>query len=1623
MKEFCKTISKRAFLSLMALFCSLIVVAQEVTVTPTFKDNSVHSEGVYYSVVGTQITPNVAVKTPYNISDVKLTVKRDGAVILNNVSNSPFNATEAGLYELSGNVTLTWTENGAVKTKQATIPVTKIQIINPELTLQNNAYVVLSEESFKVDFVSGTTLGSWEIDWTVLPDGANVEGNALNFTFSQINNSGEMALTLYTADCKYYVAGTELYSKQENVTAMVYPAAEFNYYESKSVFNTVKDTTFTMGFDIKGAFPGGWTYQWFKDGEAITAQESGDDDVKKFEISATYQHFEDWVSTNKGMSGTTSSKTYTFEVNSGDVLTFDWKVSSQPHFDFLKIYLDGRELYVKCGVAEGHHSERFTTKGTHTLVVKYIKSPDTNVGEDCGEIKNVFLYKNTIRTYLYKVVAQNHYTDGRDWGTFEKEFVVNVYPTPRVEYVSDSVYNFSEERTFNLEIAATGGRQEGWKYNWYKNGEFIGSGVPGFEFTATPQEQFFEDRYEVIAINFAENDDILAQYRKEFIVNVFPIPTVDVPQAYFNYLELDTTIILEFAEKGGYPDGWNVTWTKNENGENIVPPYENSYGVKTNTIYYISQPHHDKGVATSWGVDKGGDSLLSNVQLGADANIFDERQQFAFISNDNGATYYLYHVAEGKYINKDGLLDEQPIDPVYFKDAAYQNTVFIYFDEQHQINVNGISEITIDNWGNPDGGNSCLLEEVGILNDFDRGLDVLLTPTGAPVEDVYVAHVTNTFYGNVWFDKEFHFYVNTYPHPAIEYTTDSEFYTANDTIFQLGVQVAGAREQGWIYKWIKNGSVVEEDANNTFDAVVAPSESDYSNVYTVIATNTTINGDTLSVLEKEFVVNVYRKASINHKNGREVFNYAEEKDVTLEFEISGGYTEGWTYVWHRNGELLNESGKQITYHEVPTNEPFTSKYSVVATNTALNGDTLAVCPISFDVNIFPLTGIEYTTETEFNTAKDEDFTLGVQVTGGRKAGWEYKWFKNNVKKYGSEPTFLAQENTTERIQNNIYKVVATNLAENGDLLAEYTKEFVVNVYIAPDFFETKKFHEQVVSGIEFDRSVNYIGGNPDGWELIWKRNGNVCHNSGKEYQFTEENPNDEGYIFVKYTVQAINRFENVVWYDSIIDFPVRVYPQITFEYTETPDSYDLYNETLELGANYYGGVVDGDEGSWTFDWTKNGARMNCDEPVFTHNAKTNNSGSIINDVYKVVAKHLIGGDEVWKKEFTYSIATYPLAKIKDVTGQDTTICGGNNVKFAIDVKYADVNGWTFEWRRDGVKLSEKTTRLNVKEDNNSETKTQNHTYVLTATNKHNGKTWVDTTYTFVSTVRPKLIVPVMQEYEKMLREGDFIELAVSDGRGGYPEGWQYTWYNSHDFTNRITGQTAAALDEYKDVIGYTHQHKESRPEKYMLFVQNVDVNYNTPVHYADTIYFEVTMHRCPQEPFALTKKGNGSSNILIVDMLNGNSGLKNETLVDNDYKFAFGYDADKEISRTDYTLRYQTYTKDQINKDPWVYAYWEYDDGYVCKTDKVYLGSRAVSDDITEDVIVLDNSGFKATLMEPMPASVRVITFNGAVVKQTTYSEQVEFDEKFDLTGLKGGMYIVEVCIGNNREVNKIFIK
>ena len=62
--------------------------------------------------------------------------------------------------------------------------------------------------------------------------------------------------------------------------------------------------------------------------------------VTKSEITTTViGTFDDWTSTNKGNDGTTSQTSYTLNVKAGEILNFDWSVSSESNYDWLIITL------------------------------------------------------------------------------------------------------------------------------------------------------------------------------------------------------------------------------------------------------------------------------------------------------------------------------------------------------------------------------------------------------------------------------------------------------------------------------------------------------------------------------------------------------------------------------------------------------------------------------------------------------------------------------------------------------------------------------------------------------------------------------------------------------------------------------------------------------------------------------------------------------------------------------------------------------------------------------------------------------------------------------------------------------------------------------------------------------------------------------------------------------------------------------------------------------------------------------------------------------------------------------------------------------------------------------------
>ncbi len=112
------------------------------------------------------------------------------------------------------------------------------------------------------------------------------------------------------------------------------------------------------------------------------------------EIGSSTSDLVDWESTNHE-DNSTDSKTYEFSAEDGDVLSFDWYVSSEDGYDILTITLDGNTIVSSSGV----NGETYTTPltaGSHTLIVTYSKDSSYSANNDNAGIRNIKITGNDV---------------------------------------------------------------------------------------------------------------------------------------------------------------------------------------------------------------------------------------------------------------------------------------------------------------------------------------------------------------------------------------------------------------------------------------------------------------------------------------------------------------------------------------------------------------------------------------------------------------------------------------------------------------------------------------------------------------------------------------------------------------------------------------------------------------------------------------------------------------------------------------------------------------------------------------------------------------------------------------------------------------------------------------------------------------------------------------------------------------------------------------------------------------------------------------------------------------------------------------------------------------------------
>ena len=117
--------------------------------------------------------------------------------------------------------------------------------------------------------------------------------------------------------------------------------------------------------------------------------------------------FDSWTSTNH-TDGSTSEKIYTIDAEAGDILAFDWEVSSEGNCDWLIVMLDGVEVLKKSGSQSGSYNYTFAAAATHTLTVKYTKDGSVANGSDQCRVYNVSLNGVSEDVTIYSVTSIGH---------------------------------------------------------------------------------------------------------------------------------------------------------------------------------------------------------------------------------------------------------------------------------------------------------------------------------------------------------------------------------------------------------------------------------------------------------------------------------------------------------------------------------------------------------------------------------------------------------------------------------------------------------------------------------------------------------------------------------------------------------------------------------------------------------------------------------------------------------------------------------------------------------------------------------------------------------------------------------------------------------------------------------------------------------------------------------------------------------------------------------------------------------------------------------------------------------------------------------------------------------------
>lgn len=769
----------------------------------------------------------------------------------------------------------------------------------------------------------------------------------------------------------------------------------------------------------------------------------------------------------------------------------------------------------------------------------------------------------------------------------------------------------------------------------------------------------------------------------------------------------------------------------------------------------------------------------------------------------------------------------------------------------------------------------------------------------------------------------------------------------------------------------------------------------------------------------------------------------------------GGYDNGWKYTWKLNGykegddniweQAISAIGQQVLTCEIENVTPDNA--------TTWFKDTLSykftVYPYPMDDNItLKFKGKECPEEMDWFCEDTSHVGITIETSNHDGYNWKYEW-KNERELIECTDSCFRPSIMEEKEYK--FMITATNCpAGMPDSIAykSQSKEYTVRFWKTPSVmsnFNDAVFESDVVDiNMKIEGRISnysychdlYIEGTP----IKSIQNSSLI-------QFTSPFV-DKQKETMSYSIKTNLRNDySSVSVDTTIYLTVWNTPTVKRKYksnnTRLKDTILLEEEEPIIICNAFDGAIilsidteNGADNCWSYYWSDYSGNPVGENSSYSFNVENEDEGEF---QYNLVIKNSPENvNKPYTKTLQYKGIIYPtpeikLKKIENLYGLNS---GEKTVKIVTEsLKPNEIGKWRYKWLEKGSNEIEEieidSFNINFSLNNPTE-KEEQEWAIIPIFYGPEGDVWFEGDSTiFNVVVYPNELTKPEEQGDSLVRvrELDNVSLTLNHPKGYNSEGWQYQWGEDSENPDPAKWEEV----KHNEKISYTPSNrnwewngkgKDSIEKKISYYYRNMAGDMQTELLEPNRLDFMIKIYRKPQvEKFQ--KKGDGTSNIYIA-----------YSSWDNP-KFEFG--SEEPPTSNDSILSsmrsgglmgdtiqngWIAYRYSESPSTPWVRTYWEYEheDGiFRCYSDALIYKPSEVP--IFSRELKIENGYFYVNLKEEAPATVRLYTMDGKVVRTQNYPPQIDFNEKLNLNGLTPGIYILKCVVGELQIVKKIVVQ